>query len=159
MVLQWHADLMTLVRLLLAGALGALIGWERESVRKSAGLRTLALVGIGACLFMVSAELALGSAGSPSDPARAVQAVAIGIGFLGAGMARGGDSDRVRGLTTAATIWATAAIGVAAGLGRVVLAVGGAAIVLFVLRVMRRFDHHAFQPDESRAPLRPHAAR
>jgi putative Mg2+ transporter-C (MgtC) family protein len=74
-------------------------------------------------------------------PARAVQAVAIGIGFLGSGVIfLSRNEDQVKGLTTAASIWATAAIGIAAGLAHYVLAVGATLMLLFVLRVLARFD-------------------
>jgi putative Mg2+ transporter-C (MgtC) family protein len=139
-------ELQLLIRLLVAAALAGLLGWERESARKSAGLRTHMLVGIAAALYTSIAQLAVieipgGSERFQADPIRAIQAVAIGIGFLGSGvifMSR--TEDRVYGLTTAASVWATAAIGIAAGLERYVLAVGATILLLFVLRVLARFD-------------------
>jgi putative Mg2+ transporter-C (MgtC) family protein len=141
-----HPEIEFLIRLVIAGALAALLGWEREEARKPAGLRTHVLVGIAAALYTAIAELAVEDIGPlgegfQADPIRAVQAVAIGIGFLGSGVtfiSRNGD--RVKGLTTAASIWATAAIGIAAGLGHYVLAVGATLLLLFVLRVLARFD-------------------
>jgi putative Mg2+ transporter-C (MgtC) family protein len=141
-----HPELEFLVRLVIAGALSALLGWEREAARKSAGLRTHMLVGIAAALYTSIAELAVadigpGEAGFQADPIRAVQAVAIGIGFLGSGVIFvSRHEDRVQGLTTAASIWATAAIGITAGLARYVLAAGATVLLLFVLRVMVRLD-------------------
>jgi putative Mg2+ transporter-C (MgtC) family protein len=80
-------------------------------------------------------------AGLRSDPVRVIQAVAIGIGFLGSGVIfMDQNHERVLGLTTAASIWATAAIGIAAGLGHIVVAVGSTVILLIVLRVMARFE-------------------
>ncbi|HEY7481222.1 MAG TPA: MgtC/SapB family protein [Gemmatimonadales bacterium] len=139
-------ELQFLIRLLVAAALAALLGWEREAARKSAGLRTHMLVGIAAALYTSIAELAVtdvvpGGARLQADPIRAIQAVAIGIGFLGSGVIFVSRKDEeVQGLTTAASIWATAAIGIAAGLAHYVLAVGATVLLLLVLRVLVRFD-------------------
>lgn len=146
MSIAFTEELGLLVRLLAAGALAAALGWERERARKSAGLRTHMLVGIAAALYTVLGELAVLSypgsdSGLRSDPVRVIQAVAIGVGFLGSGVifvSKTGES--VRGLTTAASIWATAATGIAAGLGHYVLAVGATILLLLVLRGMARFD-------------------
>jgi putative Mg2+ transporter-C (MgtC) family protein len=141
-----RTEVALLLRLVMAGALAAVLGWERESARKPAGLRTHMLVGIASALFTVLAELAVsqfpGEAGGVrSDPIRVIQAVSIGIGFLGSGVifvSKSGES--VRGLTTAASIWATAAIGIAVGLQHYVLAIGATLLLLLVLRGMRRFE-------------------
>lgn len=151
MELGLQGELALLVRLLAAGALAALLGWEREAAHKPAGLRTHMLVGIASALFTVLAELAVGEhpgsdGGLRSDPIRVIQAVAIGIGFLGSGVifvSKSGES--VRGLTTAASIWATAAIGIATGLGYYALAVGATLLLLFVLRVMVRFEREEWE--------------
>jgi len=143
---EYRLELALLARLVLAAALAAVLGWERESARKSAGLRTHMLVGIASALFTVLAELAVrdypGSEdGLRADPIRVIQAVAIGVGFLGSGVifvSKSGES--VLGLTTAGSIWATAAIGIAAGLGYYILAVGSTLLLLGVLRGMSRFD-------------------
>jgi putative Mg2+ transporter-C (MgtC) family protein len=141
-----QSELQFLIRLLVAAALAAVLGWEREHARKSAGLRTHMLVGIAAALYTAIAELAVSgipptSGRFQADPIRVIQAVAIGIGFLGSGVIFvSRHEDRVQGLTTAASIWATAAIGMAAGLGHYVLAVGATLMLLFVLRVLVRFD-------------------
>src|SRR5687768_16484121 len=134
-----HPEYVFLIRLVAAAVLAAVLGWEREQAHKSAGLRTHMLVGIAATLYTALAELSVrayeGEAGLRSDPIRAIQAVAVGIGFLGGGMivvSRSGN--RVLGLTTAASIWATAAIGIAAGLAHYRLAVGGTVLLLVVLR-------------------------
>ena len=141
-----HPELQFLIRLLVAAALAAILGWEREHARKAAGLRTHMLVGIAAALYTALAQLAVADI-APSerafeaDPIRAIQAVAIGIGFLGSGVIFvSRHEDRVQGLTTAASIWATAAIGIAAGLEHYVLAAGATILLLFVLRVLVRFD-------------------
>jgi putative Mg2+ transporter-C (MgtC) family protein len=141
-----HSELQLLTRLLVAAALAGLLGWERERARKSAGFRTHMLVGIAAALYTTIGQLSVAeippdTEGLRADPIRAVQAVAIGIGFLGSGVIFvSRNEDRVQGLTTAASIWATAAIGLAAGLEHYTLAVGATLLLLFVLRVMARFD-------------------
>lgn len=146
MEFDFRAEFPFLLRLLLAGALAAMLGWEREAAHKPAGLRTHILVGIASALFTVLSTLAVADysgpeAGLRSDPVRVIQAVAIGIGFLGSGVIfMDKNHERVLGLTTAASIWATAAIGIAAGLGHIVLAVGSTVILLVVLRVMARFE-------------------
>lgn len=144
-----QVELALLVRLLAAAVLAAALGWEREAAHKPAGLRTHMLVGIASALFTVLGELAVrdypGSEGGlKADPIRVIQAVAIGIGFLGSGVifvAKSGD--HVLGLTTAASVWATAAIGIAAGLGHYVVAVGATVLLLLVLHVMVRFERSA----------------
>ena len=124
----WEAFL----RLALAAALGGAIGLEREFRHKPAGLRTNMLIALGSALFSIlSVEVGAG-AGSPD---RIAAQVVTGIGFLGAGaILRSGEN--VHGLTTAATIWVNAAIGMAAGLGSYTVAAVAAAITLGVLALM-----------------------
>jgi putative Mg2+ transporter-C (MgtC) family protein len=153
MEIEFREELILLVRLLIAGGLAALLGWEREHAHKSAGLRTHMLVGIASALFTILAELAVreypgAETGLRADPIRVIQAVAIGIGFLGSGVifvSKSGES--VRGLTTAGSIWATAAIGIAAGLGYNVLALGATLLLLVVLRGLARFDVEDHDPN------------
>jgi putative Mg2+ transporter-C (MgtC) family protein len=139
-------ELLLLVRLLAAGALASVLGWEREEARKPAGLRTHMLVGIAAALYTVLAQVfvqeAAAGGGSPrADPVRAIQAIAMGIGFLGGGVIFVSHRrDQVHGLTTAASIWATAAVGIAAGLAHYVLAAGATLILVIVLRVLMKFE-------------------
>ena len=139
-------QLLLLIRLGVAGALSAVLGWEREVARKPAGLRTHMLVGVASALFTVLAELAVmdypgDQGGMRADPIRVIQAVAIGVGFLGSGVIFVSKSDEsVQGLTTAGSIWATAAVGIAAGLGYYILAVGATVLLMLVLRGMARFD-------------------
>ena len=141
-----HPELAFLLRVLVAALLAGLLGYERERARKAAGLRTHMLVGIAAALYTSIGQLSVQDMAAQSenfqaDPIRAIQAVAIGIGFLGSGvifMSR--TEDRVYGLTTAASVWATAAIGIAAGLGHYILAVGATVLLLLVLRGLARFD-------------------
>ena len=122
-----------LLRVLLAGALGAFVGLEREIVGKPAGMRTYGLVGMGSAAFTVVGLLAFGS-GDPSS--RVGQGIVTGIGFLGAGtilhMSR-----RIVGLTTAAGIWTAAAIGMAIGGGLYILGIGSAIAVFLLLQFVR----------------------
>ena len=111
---------MILVRVLTAAALGGIIGWEREQKGRAAGLKTHMLVSMGSALFVLAPTLA-GIGGG--DNTRVMQGIVSGIGFLGAGaILRSRDGSRVEGLTTAASIWMTAAIGMAAGIGQEMLA-------------------------------------
>lgn len=126
----------TLARLLLAAALGSLVGFERERLLWTAGIRTHMLVCVGACLFMiVSAYGFAGSLGEQHvvlDPSRVAAQVVSGIGFLGAGaiLARG---EVVRGLTTAASVWSVAAIGLAVGGGLYFASAASTAVILVIL--------------------------
>jgi putative Mg2+ transporter-C (MgtC) family protein len=120
-------------RLALAALLGAILGFERELKQKSAGLRTNILIAIGSALFtLMSYEL---SDAAGADPSRVAAQIVTGIGFLGAGAIMRTDSG-ISGLTTAATIWVNAAIGVAAGGGEFHLAVIATAITVSVLLVL-----------------------
>jgi putative Mg2+ transporter-C (MgtC) family protein len=119
-------------RLLLAAALGGVIGAERELRRKSAGFRTNILIAMGSALFTLTS---LQLAGPNGDPARIAAQIVTGIGFLGAGAivrTRGS----IHGLTTAATVWVNAALGVAAGGGQYRLATTAAAITVAVLLIL-----------------------
>ena len=109
--------LRVVIRVLVAALLGALLGWERERAGKAAGLRTHMLVALGAALFVLfPAEAGMNIA----DLSRVIQGVATGIGFIGAGtILKRAESEHVEGLTTAASIWLTGAIGMAVGAGQV----------------------------------------
>ena len=124
------------VRLLAATLFAAVVGYERESVGKSAGLRTHMLVALGSAIFIL-ASLEAGI--DVTDVSRVIQGVAAGIGFIGAGAILKVTSEReIQGLTTAAGIWMTAAIGLAAGLGRLGLAVIGVALAWIILATLTR---------------------
>jgi putative Mg2+ transporter-C (MgtC) family protein len=144
-------DAELLLRVLIAGLLSGALGWERESAGKSAGLRTHVLVGMAACIFVVAGEAAaLSYPAMPGairiEPFAIIQAVAVGIGFLGSGIVFISQAEsRVHGLTTAASVWATAAMGLTVGFGRFFLAVGVTALLLITLRGLRRFDHTRHQ--------------
>ena len=126
------------LRLGLAVVLGAAIGYERERRGKDAGLRTHMLVTLGATLFiLVPATSGMDTA----DASRVMQGVVAGIGFLGAGAILKRDTGReVKGLTTAASIWVAAAVGMSIGYGREATAVASTLIALFVLAVVGRFE-------------------
>ncbi len=129
-----------IVRLLLATALAAVIGYERERRGSSAGLRTHMMVALGVALLVVASEQ---SGMDRESVSRVIQGVFAGIGFLGAGaIIKQDEKDRVRGLTTAASLWATAGIATAAGLGRegtaIVATLLGYGVLSLVLRLERR---------------------
>ena len=148
-MIEW-LQLDLLARLALAVLLGGAIGLEREWAGKAAGLRTNILICLGAALFTevsistaAAANALNGAQGTAfrADPARIAAQIVSGIGFLGAGSiieSRGS----VTGLTTAATIWVVAAVGMAAGSGAYVLAIGAAALVLFILFPLRRMERY-----------------
>ena len=118
------------LRLLLATALGASIGFQRERAGKSAGLRTHILICVGAALFTVASIYGFGSG---DETARVAAGVVAGIGFIGAGAIIRSGGEIVHGLTTAASIWAVAAVGLAAGAGLYLVSAVATAIVLIIL--------------------------
>lgn len=132
-------ELQMVIRLLAAAGLGAAIGYQREKAGKPAGLRTHVLIAVGAALFTVASVYGFGPAG---DMSRVAAGVVAGIGFIGAGaIIHRGAGDIVGGLTTAATIWAVAAIGLAAGAGLYLVAgvtTGVTLSVLFLPRHIRQ---------------------
>lgn len=125
------------VRLLLAALLGGILGFEREQRGKAAGIKTHMLVAIGAALFILIPQ----QAGiTDSEMSRVVQGVITGVGFLGAGAILKNTSEQeAKGLTTAAGIWLTAAIGIATGLGREASAILCTVLALMVLLIMPKF--------------------
>ncbi len=132
--------------MMLAAVLSMLIGLDRERRNRPAGMRTHMLVGIGACLFTVLSVHGFNGA----DSSRVAANIVTGIGFLGAGTIIQRKSD-VHELTTAASIWTTAAVGMAAGLGLWFVAIVATLIVWTVLAILRRFgekDDRRFQDDE-----------
>ena len=119
-------------RLLLAAALGSVVGFERALRDKPAGFRTNILICVGACVFTIASQ-SLGE--TTVDKTRIAAQIVTGVGFLGAG-AIIRDAKGVVGLTTAATIWAVAAVGMAAGFGEVFLALSGTLFIMLVLLVL-----------------------
>jgi putative Mg2+ transporter-C (MgtC) family protein len=146
------------VRLLLAAGLGGAIGVEREIRDREAGIRTHLLVALGSCLFTIISAygfhsfLASGEAVVRADPTRIAAQIVTGIGFLGAGaIIREGLS--IRGLTTAGSLWVSAAIGMAAGAGWYVAAIGTTALTIAALWPLRIFAYQVIErikPDENR---------
>ncbi len=136
-LLSFGEQLDLTLRLVVALLLGAAIGWERELQRMPAGFRTHALVALGSAIFTVIS--AHGFTGPGSDPTRIAAQIVSGIGFLGGGaiLHHGGT---VRGLTTAASLWAVAAVGMAAGAGLYVMAVISAALVIVGLELFQRLE-------------------
>jgi putative Mg2+ transporter-C (MgtC) family protein len=120
------------LRFLLAVGLGAGIGYQRERAGKTAGMRTHVLVSSGAALFTLVSTY--GFSGTVVDISRVAAGVVVGVGFIGAGVIfRGRQEEEVAGLTTAATIWVTAAVGLAAGAGMYLISVIATAIITGIL--------------------------
>lgn len=146
------SDVGILAQAIVALILGGVIGFEREAAGKRAGLRTNMLVCLAAFLFtrigvMIAedAALVLDATLVEADPVRIVQAIVIGISFLGAGVIiREPERDRVHGITTAATLLVVAPIGVAVALHHYLLALGIAVLTLLVLRALSRFERRMF---------------
>jgi putative Mg2+ transporter-C (MgtC) family protein len=126
------------VRVLTAALMGALLGYERERAGKPAGLRTHMLVALGAALFVLfPAEAGM----EVADLSRVIQGVATGIGFIGAGtILKNAESEQVEGLTTAASIWLTGAIGMSVGAGQLWLPIVCATSAWIILYVLARFE-------------------
>jgi putative Mg2+ transporter-C (MgtC) family protein len=125
--MDWQLELMFAIRALVAAVLGGLIGWEREWHGREAGIRTYAAVGLGSCVFaLVSSHI------PNAEPSRIAANIVTGVGFLGAGIILR-DHGRTVGLTTAATVWATAAVGTAVGFGMYPLATLTAVLIFGVL--------------------------
>lgn len=127
-----------IVRLSLAALLGGILGFERERSGKAAGMRTHMLVALGSALFVfVPQQMGADNAAI----SRVLQGLVAGIGFLGAGSILKGEGEgQIQGLTTAASVWLTAAIGMAAGLGRESTAVLSAFLAIVILTLMPRFE-------------------
>jgi putative Mg2+ transporter-C (MgtC) family protein len=133
------------LRLVLAIVVGGLVGLERQIERKPAGLRTHMLVSLGAAIFVL---ISLEGSGTPADAnanSRVIQGIVTGVGFLGAGeifskSRSDADSIPIRGLTSAAAIWVSAALGAAVGCGLWELAVMGALLTLLVLWVLKKLE-------------------
>ena len=144
-------DLELISRLVTAALLSACLGFEREMRQKSAGLRTNILIGVGSALFtLMSYEIA----GPEGDPGRITAQIVTGIGFLGAGAIMRTDSG-VQGLTTAATVWVNAAVGVAAGGGSyhlAFIATGITLLALLILPPLERVIGRRFGTPENGAP-------
>ena len=126
------------VRLFVAVLLGALLGYDRERQDSAAGLRTHMLVALGTALLVIAAQ----QSGMESEAmSRVLQGIVAGIGFLGAGaIIKLNEKEQIKGITTAATIWSTAAIGVAAGLGLAFTAAAATLLALVILALLPRVE-------------------
>jgi putative Mg2+ transporter-C (MgtC) family protein len=138
------------LRLTVGLVLGAIIGFERELHSQPAGFRTHSVVALGAAIFTVVSAFAF--TGPGSDPTRIAAQIVSGIGFIGAGTIIQGRG-QVRGLTTAASLWSVAGIGMAAGAALYGVAVAGTALMLIVLSILDRVERYArrrmgLQPEE-----------
>jgi len=128
-------DVELIIRILISVALGALIGYERELTNKPAGLRTHIFVCMGACLFTISSFYLLPEdVGGSFDATRIAAGIVAGISFIGAGSIIASRGD-VRGITTAASLWVIAAIGLMVGLGNYIMPVAATIIAFLVLRL------------------------
>ncbi|TDV72675.1 MgtC/SapB family protein [Pseudomonas sp. LP_7_YM] len=138
------------VRLVIAALLGGILGFERERKGKAAGVRTHMLVCMGAALFVLVPRLA---GANDADLSRVVQGIVAGIGFLGAGTILKGETlntHQVKGLTTAAGLWMTAAIGITAGMGREATAVLSTILALGILSLMPVIVAHLETPHSAK---------
>lgn len=127
-------ELELFLRLLLSGILGGLIGFQRQKAEKPAGVRDLALISLGAALFTVISGFGFNDA----DPSRIAAGIVTGVGFLGAGVIIRREEGVVRGLTTAATVWVAAGIGMAAGAGLYIVAVLATLVSLGILFIPKK---------------------
>lgn len=129
----------TFFQLVLAAIIGLILGVEREYVGKPAGMRTYSLVTLGATIFTIISKFGFANSGGDFDPSRVAAQIVTGIGFLGAGVIifRG---VKVEGLTTAAGLWVSAAIGMAVGVGMYDVAIASAVIAFFTMVLLGRFD-------------------
>ena len=137
-----------LLQIFLAAILGGMIGLEREYKRKEAGLKTFALVSFAAC-FLTIIDVSLTSkfvvpGTIKLDPSRIIQAVAIGVGFIGAGLIIHKQGE-VEGLTTAAALWATAAVGVGIGEKMYFISIISAFLIVAILSIMRLVEEKIFK--------------
>jgi len=148
---SWVSQARLLALIGAAVLLGAVIGFNREAENKPAGLRTHMLVaGAAALIAVIGRTVFFDAGGTAGDPNRPLQAVIMGVGFLGAGtILRRPEDFRVEGLTTAASLFFTAAIGLAAGFDLVPLAVGAAAIVTAVLALLPMLERRLIDQDDA----------
>jgi putative Mg2+ transporter-C (MgtC) family protein len=140
-----EADISAILRLLAAVAAGIALGYPRELVEKPIGMRTLALVSLGAAMVTVAALAEPSLAGQPDATSRVLQGIVqglmVGVGFIGAGVIlRDTSTNRVHGLTTATTVWIAAALGIGCGLAQWRIAAAGLVLALIVLVVLKRIE-------------------
>lgn len=138
-MLQEVNSITTILRILLALLLGGILGIERGMKNRPAGMRTYMLVCIGSCMIMLTNQYVFQTLGT-GDPVRMGAQVVSGIGFLGAGTIMVTRHSQIRGLTTAAGLWAAAAVGLAVGIGFYEAAVGGSIAIFIVLTLLNKLD-------------------
>lgn len=148
--MDWDTEIVMVLRAVLAALLGGVIGWERERHGREAGVRTYAAVSLGACVFALVSSHVEGA----TDPTRIAANVVTGVGFLGAGVILR-EQGRVAGLTTAATVWTTAAVEIAVGYGMYVIG-GLTSIVIFSLLALHHFPAWRTIKAKTRARHHPH---
>jgi len=136
MTLTFTQELEVCIRILVAAILSAVIGFERETKERPAGLRTHILVGIGSALFTVISLFAF----TQNEHARVAAQIVTGIGFMGAGIIFQDRKNRTHGLTTAAGIWAVSAIGMACGSNLYVIATVTTLLIVFVLHFLGKLE-------------------
>jgi len=139
------AEVHALLRLLAAAGVGVVLGWPRQMSEKPIGMRTLALVSLGAAMVTLAALRYSGLNNEPDAISRVlqgiVQGLTVGVGFIGAGVIlRDTSTNKVHGLTTATTVLIAAALGIACGLGDWLVAVVGLVLALVILIVLKRFE-------------------
>jgi putative Mg2+ transporter-C (MgtC) family protein len=143
--MTFHSTIDALVRLAAAVIVGGALGFERHLHGRWAGMRTHMTVALASAVFVMGID----SPGSNAETARVIQGIAAGIGFLGAGtILKLSDRLEIKGLTTAGSIWLTAALGTVVGLGRYSIAIAGTLIGLAILAVLRPLDKHMPQGAE-----------
>lgn len=156
---QYTEEFQILLQALVAMILGGLLGWEREAAGKWAGFRTHVLVCVATFLFVRLGQLLIADSAARfpgnylrTDPTRLIEAIAVGISFIGAGtIFRDADETRKKGLTTAASLLATAPIGLAIALQRYVVACGVTLIALFILHTLHRLEARLIHPSNRNA--------
>lgn len=137
------------IKLIFAALLGSLIGFERRYIGKEAGIKTYALVALGAALFTILGREAISyfylpNLNIPYDAGRILSYIVMGVGFLGSGIILH-QGLHIKGLTTAAGVWVTAAIGIAAALGLFLIAAFTSFFVLVIFMVVKRLEKHMFK--------------
>jgi putative Mg2+ transporter-C (MgtC) family protein len=149
----WSADIMVLLRVLAAALAGVILGWPRQMSEKPIGMRTLALVSLGAAMVTVAALRYAGLNGEADAVSRVlqgiVQGLTVGVGFIGAGVIlRDTSTNKVHGLTTATTVLIAAGLGIACGLGDWLVALTGLVLALIILIVLKRFESYVSREPE-----------
>jgi putative Mg2+ transporter-C (MgtC) family protein len=136
------ADAVVLLRLVAAALVGVILGWPRQMSEKPIGMRTLALVSLGAAMVTTAALRFEPLQGDPNAISRVLQGITVGVGFIGAGVIlRDTSTNKVHGLTTATTVLIAAGLGISCGLGDWLVAVAGLVLAMIVIVVLKRFEN------------------